>query len=78
MLAEPIQTVMRRYNVANAYDLLKGATRGREITLEDLHSVIDNCDELPDGVKSKLKEMKPSHYTGLAEKLVDEMPQSGR
>ena len=69
VLAEPIQTVMRAYGVLDAYERLKHKTRGQKIDLEELHSLIDDCSQLPVEVKNSLKELRPEHYTGLANKL---------
>ena len=69
LLAEPIQTVMRRYGLENPYEKLKELTRGQEtIKREDLHYFIDNLN-LPDEEKKRLKAMKPSNYTGKAAEL---------
>ena len=69
MLAEPIQTVMRRYGVENPYEQLKDLTRGNAgITRESLHAFIDGL-ELPDAIKARLKMLTPAGYIGLAEEL---------
>jgi len=69
VLAEPIQTVMRRYGVANPYEQLKELTRGKGgITRETLHAFIDGL-AIPDGEKARLKKMTPASYTGKAEEL---------
>tara|TARA_B100000035_G_scaffold251822_1_gene220993 strand:- start:466 stop:1848 length:1383 start_codon:yes stop_codon:yes gene_type:complete len=68
ILAEPIQTVMRYYNIKNSYDILKNATRGRIINKEIIHKIINSCD-LDNTVKNKLLNLKPSDYIGIAEKL---------
>ena len=69
MLAEPIQTVMRRYGIANPYEQLKALTRGRTgMTRESLHAFIDTL-ALPDDAKARLKALSPATYTGLAEQL---------
>jgi adenylosuccinate lyase len=66
VLAEPIQTVMRRYGVANPYEQLKALTRGKSgITRESLHAFIDGL-ALPAEAKYQLKALTPSRYTGLA------------
>ena len=71
VLAEPIQTVMRMRGVDNPYDLLKSATRGKPVTLEMLHQIIDDCGQLEEGDRKRLKALRPETYTGLAEQLVD-------
>ena len=68
VLAEPIQTVMRRYGVDNPYEKLKALTRGEAITRDTLHSFINTL-ELPEEVKEQLLQLTPSNYTGLAETL---------
>ena len=66
VLTEPIQTVMRRYNIDNAYEKLKELSRGQKINKEILHNFIEQLD-IPDDAKSKLKELNPSNYLGNAE-----------
>ncbi|MFT5395027.1 MAG: adenylosuccinate lyase [Gammaproteobacteria bacterium] len=66
VLAEPIQTVMRRYGIDNAYEQLKELTRGQNINQETLHKFIEQL-ELPDDVKSQLQQLTPQNYTGNAE-----------
>ena len=68
ILAEPIQTIMRYHNVENSYDIIKDATRGKDITQEIIKEIIDKCD-LSDSIKNKLLKLKPSDYIGLAKKL---------
>jgi len=69
VLAEPIQTVMRRYGVANPYEQLKELTRGKGgINRATLHSFIDGL-AIPDVEKTRLKQMTPASYTGKAEEL---------
>ena len=65
VLAEPIQTVMRRYSIEKPYEKLKELTRGQRITPEALSDFIDNL-ELPDEVKTQLKQMTPANYIGNA------------
>lgn len=65
VLAEPIQTVMRRYGIANPYEKLKAVTRGKRITATDLHRFIDTLD-LPKQEKKRLKKMTPNNYVGCA------------
>ncbi|MDV6343299.1 adenylosuccinate lyase [Nitrosomonas sp. Is37] len=66
VLAEPIQTVMRRYGIANPYEQLKALTRGKAgITQETLHQFIGSLD-IPAVDKKRLLELTPQNYTGLA------------
>ena len=68
ILAEPVQTVMRRYGAENAYEQLKELTRGETIDAETMRRFISGLD-LPDAARSALLELTPASYTGLAEKL---------
>jgi adenylosuccinate lyase len=68
VLGEAVQTVMRRYSIAEPYEKLKELTRGREVDRELLHSFIRSLD-IPDDAKSRLLELTPASYTGLAELL---------
>ena len=69
VLAEPIQTVMRRYGVANPYEQLKELTRGKDgITQAALHQFIGSL-AIPDAEKKRLLEMTPWNYTGKAAEL---------
>ena len=65
ILAEPVQTVMRRYNVPEPYEKLKALTRGKGITQEGLHDFIDKL-AIPENAKAQLKTLKPSSYIGNA------------
>lgn len=65
VLAEPIQTVMRRYGIEKPYEKLKELTRGQRITAADLQVFIDNLD-IPAEAKATLKEMTPMNYIGNA------------
>lgn len=69
VLAEPIQTLMRRYGIANPYEQLKTLTRGKNgINKEALQSFIDDLD-LPDDAKKQLLTLTPWDYTGKASEL---------
>src|SRR3569623_143322 len=69
VLAEPIQTVLRRYGVANPYEQLKELTRGKAgMTRETLHAFIDGL-TIPEAEKARLKSMTPASYTGMAAEL---------
>jgi adenylosuccinate lyase len=69
VLAEPIQTVLRRYGVESPYEQLKALTRGRHgMTRESLHRFIDGLG-LPDDVKARLKALTPANYHGKAAEL---------
>jgi adenylosuccinate lyase len=68
VLAEPIQTVMRRYGLPNPYERLKELTRGKAITKEAIAAFIDTL-ELPAEERTRLKAMTPGAYTGQAAAL---------
>jgi adenylosuccinate lyase len=69
VLAEPIQTVMRRYSIENAYDRLKELTRGESgINRNSLHAFIDTLD-IPETEKQRLRALTPATYTGKASEL---------
>ena len=68
VLAEAIQTIMRKHHVPGAYEKLKGLTRGARVTHEDLRAFIDAL-ALPEADKEMLKQLKPAAYIGLAEEL---------
>ncbi len=69
VLAEPIQTVMRRYNIENAYDKLKELTRGKGgINRESLAAFIQTLD-IPESEKQRLQALSPDTYTGKAAEL---------
>ncbi len=68
VLAEPIQTVMRRYGIENPYEQLKELTRGKGITKEALREFIQGL-AIPAEAKKRLLDMTPASYIGLAAKL---------
>lgn len=65
VLAEAIQTVMRRYEVPEPYEKLKALTRGQQINAKVLAEFIDSLD-LPDSTKAELKKLSPASYIGNA------------
>jgi adenylosuccinate lyase len=72
VLAEPIQTVMRRYGIAGSYEALKDLTRGQRIDRDTLHEFIDSL-KLPEAERVRLKAMTPANYIGLAADLAKEV-----
>ncbi|MCI0400139.1 MAG: adenylosuccinate lyase [Gammaproteobacteria bacterium] len=66
ILAEPVQTVMRRHGIAESYEQLKKLTHGRTIDRKALHAFIESLD-LPDAAKKQLLAMTPTSYLGNAE-----------
>ncbi|MGJ9420191.1 adenylosuccinate lyase [Massilia sp. CMS3.1] len=68
VLAEPVQTVMRRYGIENPYEQLKELTRGKGITREALREFIGTL-AVPQEAKDLMLSMTPANYTGLAAEL---------
>ena len=68
VLAEPVQTVMRRYGIEKPYEKLKALTRGQGISRDDLHAFIRTLD-IPAQECERLLAMTPASYTGCAEQL---------
>ena len=68
VLAEPYQTVMRRYGIANPYEKLKELTRGREVNKETMLAFIDTL-EIPEEAKESLRKLTPETYIGIADKI---------
>jgi adenylosuccinate lyase len=65
LLAEPIQTVMRRYGIENPYEKLKDLTRGQRVNKQIMQEFIDNLD-MPEEAKTSLKALTPANYIGNA------------
>ena len=72
LLAEPIQTVMRRHAVPEAYEQLKALTRGRRLDAAALAAFIDGL-AIPEEEKSRLRALSPATYLGLAARLAREI-----
>ncbi len=72
VLAEPIQTVMRRYGIENPYEKLKDLTRGSKISSETLTAFIADLD-MPDDAKKALSQLTPANYIGLAVQLAKDI-----
>jgi adenylosuccinate lyase len=68
VLAEPVQTVMRRYGIENPYEQLKELTRGKGISKDALRDFITGL-AIPQEAKDLLLAMTPSNYIGIADKL---------
>jgi adenylosuccinate lyase len=68
VLAEPIQTVMRRFGLQGAYEELKAVTRGKTVTAEDLHTLIRSL-RIPQAEKDRLLALTPATYVGKAAEL---------
>ena len=72
LLAEPIQTVMRRFGVENAYEQLKSLTRGQRISAASLRQFIGEL-AIPPEARDALLKLSPATYVGLAEKLAKDV-----
>lgn len=72
VLAEAIQTVMRRYGVPHPYEQLKALTRGKGISPETIHEFVATLD-IPEDAKASLQKLTPATYIGLAETLAKEI-----
>ena len=68
LLAEPIQTVMRRYGIANPYEKLKELTRGQRVSREGMQAFVQSL-EIPEAAKAELLKLTPWDYTGKAAEL---------
>ena len=65
VLAEPVQTVMRRYNIPEPYEKLKALTRGQGITKEAILAFVETLD-MPEEAKEELRNLTPASYIGNA------------
>ena len=68
LLAEPVQTVMRRYGVENAYEQLKALTRGQRVDADSLRRFVEGL-PIPEEARRALLELSPALYVGYAEQL---------
>lgn len=72
VLAEAVQTVMRRHGLPNPYEQLKALTRGQGIDAEAMRAFVESL-ELPEDARQRLRALTPAGYTGLAERLAREI-----
>lgn len=72
VLAEPIQTVMRRYGIEKPYEKLKELTRGKRVTKEIMQNFVETL-PLPQHEIDRLKQMTPANYIGYAVELVEKL-----
>ncbi len=72
VLAEPIQTVLRKYGIPDAYDKLKELTRGKQISAEDIKQFISTLDGISENDKFLLSMLTPDNYVGFAKKIVED------
>jgi adenylosuccinate lyase len=68
VLTEAVQTVMRRYRVAGAYEAIKSASRGKALDEAGYHELVEQLD-VPEEAKKRLRELTPATYTGRAAEL---------
>lgn len=71
VITEAIQTILRREGLPDAYEQVKAISRGKELTLDDIHAAIDDFD-IDQPTKDELKSLTPKNYVGIAEALVTE------
>jgi len=72
LLAEPVQTVMRRHGIEKPYEKLKELTRGKKVNQQIMADFIDSLD-LPEAVKTQLKSLSPANYIGRAVEFVEQL-----
>ena len=72
VLAEPIQTVMRKQGIANPYETLKKLTRGQSLDQRSMKLLIENLD-LPQAIKDDLLALTPATYIGIASQLTESL-----
>ena len=72
VLAEAVQTVMRRHGVPEPYEKLKALTRGQAVTQEKLHEFVGSLD-IPDEERQRLLDLTPASYIGLAADLAKDV-----
>jgi len=72
VLAEPIQTIMRKYGIEEPYEKLKALTRGQSINKANISQMIDDLD-MPEEAKEQIRSLTPATYTGIAVRLVDRL-----
>ena len=70
VLAEPFQTVMRRYGIPKPYEKLKALTRGQKVNAKVMEDFIETLD-LPEEVKASLRKLTPATYIGLAAEFAE-------
>ena len=72
VLAEPIQTIMRKYGIEEPYEKLKALTRGQTLGQARIESMIEDLD-LPDTAKAQIRSISPANYIGAAEAIVEKL-----
>jgi len=71
VLTEPVQTVMRRYGVQGAYDIIKAVSRGKSLSRQDYMDLVESID-VPEEAKRRLRDLTPSTYIGYAAELAEQ------
>jgi adenylosuccinate lyase len=72
ILAEPIQTIMRRHGIEEPYEKLKEFTRGQSMKQENIEEILEKLN-LPESARLQIRALTPANYVGLATKLVDKL-----
>jgi adenylosuccinate lyase len=72
VIGEAVQTILRREGHDDAYEQVKKATRGQDVTIEDFHAMIEDL-EVSESVREELLALTPAGYTGIAGELADEV-----
>jgi adenylosuccinate lyase len=70
VIGEAVQTILRREGHDDAYEQVKKATRGQDVTIEDFHAMIEELD-VSESVREELLALTPAGYTGVADELAD-------
>jgi len=74
LLAEPVQTVMRKYDIENPYEKLKDFTRGKAtVTGEEYREFVSTLEGLPAEEKKRMMELTPATYTGYAAQMAKDV-----
>jgi adenylosuccinate lyase len=77
VLSEPVQTVLRRFGVVDAYERLKAATRGVGLSKQGYQDLVKSCHEIPEEYRKQLLQLEPHRYIGLAEHLAEDFLSQG-
>ncbi|MFT7688635.1 MAG: adenylosuccinate lyase [Candidatus Azotimanducaceae bacterium] len=72
VLAEPIQTIMRKHDIEEPYEKLKALSRGQSLTKSDIEKFVETLD-MPQSAKNDILALTPANYIGIAEQLVDQI-----
>lgn len=72
VLAEPIQTVLRKYGIGDAYSRLKDFTRGKEVSKEAIRNFVKSLEDISEEDKKRLLELTPESYVGYARSITRE------